>query len=362
MTIKNLFGYSISRNNVRKECLRRYFYQYYFHWNGWLIKESIKKELDETFGPLDPSSKIRKKMAYTFKKSTGKYLYVGNKIHSQIEHLLLLLKKGAVLTKGQQKKFADMAVAKFQEELDEILKNQKREEFLVKPKDNVFFIEYLNSSQFSHGFSNLIAPNWTRFSMDLTDLFEVNMRAFFDTGLYNGLHFLFKRSGIADIEPNYIYTYEFKQDGNRYKIPIQVRPDLLTVSDGVMGVFDWKTGSSRNIKFFQLQYYAFMLLKMHKEGKIFQDQEINEVKLKIYCLKESKPIIQDYEDGCFDIEAMHQDFIEMMDITDDGIDSNVVANSREEEFPCKRDSGMFGCRACPFLHICPGTAQELNFS
>ena len=365
-TIKNRLMYSVSRGDVltdkKNGCRRKYFYSYYFHWNGWSVRKSIKQGLDDSFKPEDLETPIRKKIAYTFKKATGKYLHVGVKIHSQIEKLLELAKLGNFIdTEFRRNSFVDMAVEKFRSELKASVEDQKTEAFLDKPKKHTFFIEYLNSCQFSHGHPNILPPSWARFVDDLTDLYEINLKSFFECKLYEGLYFLSKRSDIFDVEPSYSYTYKFKYEGKKYAIPVQIRPDLLTLSDGVLSIYDWKTGSSRNIKFFQLQFYAYMLKRAQEDGVVLQDKTIDSIKLKIYALKEGKPLQEEYDDSAFDIESLHSVFADMIDITDSGIELNSVADSRELEFEVNRNAGMFGCRTCPFLKICPGTAEKLGF-
>jgi len=359
--LKNIFNYSISRGDTQKDCERRYFYQYYFHWNGWLVRKDLNNELDNSFNPRELGTDVRKQLAYTFKKSTGFYLYVGNKIHSQLEKFLKLLDSNQYLKPNSSAAFVAAAVKNFERELTEIVKNQKEESFLAKPKDHVFFVEYLNSAQFSHGYPGILPPNWTRFVKDATELYEINLKAFFSQKLYSGLNELHKRAEVFDVEPSYRYVYEFKRGDQKYEIPVLIRPDLLTISDGVMSIFDWKTGSSRNIKFFQLRFYAYMLKKMYEEGKIFKGETIDTTKLKIYCLKESKPLFETYEEESLDLDTLHDDFVNMISVTDDGLDMNTIDDGREEEFSIKTNSGKFGCRACPFLKICPGTAEKLKF-
>ncbi len=75
--LRNEFSWSNSRETVFRECLRRYYYNYYGFWKGW---EASCDEL---------TRKI-----YVLKKLKSRHVWAGEVIHRCIDHSLKNLQKG----------------------------------------------------------------------------------------------------------------------------------------------------------------------------------------------------------------------------------------------------------------------------
>ena len=76
--LKNEFSWSKTRDEAFRECLRRYFFQYYGYWNGW------KEEAD---------SRIRQ--IYILKNLQTRQMWAGDHVHQRIEALLNDMRRGA---------------------------------------------------------------------------------------------------------------------------------------------------------------------------------------------------------------------------------------------------------------------------
>jgi PD-(D/E)XK nuclease superfamily protein len=77
----NEFSWSRTRDNVFKECRRRYFYQYYGAWGGW----------DANADPL-----VRR--LYVLKKLGTRQMWAGRLVHETIERALLAMRDGHALS------------------------------------------------------------------------------------------------------------------------------------------------------------------------------------------------------------------------------------------------------------------------
>ena len=133
MVFKNEFSWSKSRDSLFKECKRKYFFNHYGFWNGWIASEDD-----------------RVKRIYYLKKLSGKEVWMGSKVHDVIEFILRRFRIGeevglshalAVLRKrmesdwdiskaGGYTGFASKAHRFFEDEYDvEISENEEAELF-----------------------------------------------------------------------------------------------------------------------------------------------------------------------------------------------------------------------------------------
>ena len=71
MVFKNEFSWSMSRDSLFKECPRKYFFNYYGFWDGWVASEEE-----------------RVKRIYYLKKLFTKELWVGSVVHGVVEYVL----------------------------------------------------------------------------------------------------------------------------------------------------------------------------------------------------------------------------------------------------------------------------------
>jgi len=77
MLLKNEFSWSKSRDELFKECKRKYYFDKYGFWNGW-----------------NQDSEERTKKLYQLKQLSPKQVWLGKIVHESIEHFLTELKLG----------------------------------------------------------------------------------------------------------------------------------------------------------------------------------------------------------------------------------------------------------------------------
>ena len=96
----NELSWSHSRRNTFEECQRKYFYQYYGSWEGWLWNATQ-----------------RQKELYLHKKLVNRWMWMGTVVHKTIEFLLKQHREGDeiqpliyyqdLLTKKMRKDYGD---------------------------------------------------------------------------------------------------------------------------------------------------------------------------------------------------------------------------------------------------------------
>jgi len=76
-TLKNTLSWSVSRDNVFRECPRKYFFNYYGHWGGWL-----------------EDAPQRTREIYTLKQLKNRAMWVGQVVHDCIARTLQNISRG----------------------------------------------------------------------------------------------------------------------------------------------------------------------------------------------------------------------------------------------------------------------------
>jgi len=104
MVFKNEFSWSKSRDGLFKECRRKYFFNHYGSWNGWIASEDD-----------------RIKRIYYLKKLSAKELWMGAVVHEVIEFILRKFRVGEVISLGhalailRKRMESDFAISKLKE-------------------------------------------------------------------------------------------------------------------------------------------------------------------------------------------------------------------------------------------------------
>ena len=75
--LKNEFSWSKSRDETFRECLRRYYFQYYGSWGGW-----------------EKDAAPRTRQLYVLKNLQSRQMWAGSRVHAAIRHVLEHVRKG----------------------------------------------------------------------------------------------------------------------------------------------------------------------------------------------------------------------------------------------------------------------------
>ena len=75
--LKNEFSWSKTRDEVFRECLRKYWFQYYGFWGGWY-----------------ENAKPRVRQIYVLKQLQTRQMWAGDHVHRRIKHTLSDVRRG----------------------------------------------------------------------------------------------------------------------------------------------------------------------------------------------------------------------------------------------------------------------------
>ncbi|HBF33009.1 TPA: hypothetical protein DDW35_00460 [Candidatus Sumerlaeota bacterium] len=212
LDFRNKFSWSFSRHKTFNECLRRYYYTYYGSWGGW-----------NEDGPEEA------RLAYRFKCMTSMPMWLGDLVHRMAERIL-----------------SDASNA----ELNSLESYQKQLRHWMNT-------EYIKS----------VEKKWAKSPKHNLNLFEhyygteidAENRAAAREKVFRCLeHFLcsplFER--LTRLKPAEWKSIEKLDSFEVEGAPVYVKIDCATQADGVLSIYDWKTGAVTTDTETQLACYA----------------------------------------------------------------------------------------------------------
>jgi len=197
--LKNTFSWSVSRDNLFRECPRRYFYNYYGFWGGWL-EDAPKRTRD----------------IYVLKQLKTRPIWVGQVVHNCIARSLQNLSRGVPL----------LSV----EEIFKITRGGMRQDFRDSRSGR-----YRQSPKVFHGFFE------HEYEVDVADgewkesaaLVDQCLMTFYESETF---------AALKNLDPNYFL--EIEQFSSIYldTSEIVMRLDCVTREGSTIAIWDWKTG------------------------------------------------------------------------------------------------------------------------
>ncbi len=294
---KNEFSWSKSRDNIFKECNRKYFFNYYGYWNGW-----------------HSESEDRVKRIYYLKKLKTKELWVGTLVHEVIEFVLKKFRVSEIITLGH-------ALA--------ILEKKAESDFNIsKLKEYTGFMSKAHKF-FEDEYGIEISADDKKKLLRKARLCVTN---FFNSDIFMEI----RRTKLEDwVTLEDFLSFDFQ--GTKIYLSIDF---AMKVGDKII-LFDWKTGEER-LASFDLQLTLYSLYVIKKFG-ISTDK----IETRIFNLTIDKIdnfIIDD--EKIDEIKRYMQESISKMKklLRDD---SNNEA--KEEDF--EKNEG-FRCSRCNFKKVC----------
>jgi len=229
---KNEFSWSKSRDNIFKECRRKYFFNHYGFWNGWNANEND-----------------RTKRIYYLKKLSTKEVWMGSLVHEVIEYLLRKFQVGEAVSLGHV-----LTILKKRFDLGFRMSELK---------------EYTGFNSRAHRFfeHEYKIGIFEKEKSDLLKKAEFCLTNFFNSDIFMEI----RRSPIE----NWITLEEFLNfDFEGTKIFLSI--DFAMRKGNKIILYDWKTGRERLADFdLQLSLYAlyiadkFKILAKNIEMRIF---------------------------------------------------------------------------------------------
>lgn len=294
---KNKFSWSKSRDNVFKQCKRKYFFNHYGFWNGWNFSEDD-----------------RVKRIYYLKQLSTKEIWLGSLIHGTIEFVLRKLRIRENISLGHalsilRKKFnSDFELSKIKEYNG------------FKSKTHKFF---------EHEYSIEISEDDRK---KLLDKAESCLKTFFNSDIFMQI----RKSPIENwITLEDFLSFEF--EGTKIYLSIDF---AMKVGDKII-LFDWKTGEERLADFdLQLSLYAlYVSEKLGFDATKIETKIFNLAIDKVDSFKIDKARLEEMK------EYIHNSISEMKKLLRDIPENKAI----EEDFP---KSEGYWCKRCNFRKVC----------
>lgn len=297
----NEFSWSHSRHETFQTCLKRYYYAYYAAWGGWEAAAS------------PPVREL-----YRLKRLSTRAQWAGHHAHLAIEFLLKHARREAGNTLA-----ATVAVRQI-----ELMRREFRDSRSGACRADPVRIPGL----FEHEYQlEVPAEEWKA----IVDRVSLALRNFLASGLWREIQAL-PDEAFLSVERRAHFLLE--------GLKVFAVPDLVVRQNGVVRIYDWKTGSAALAEHrTQLGIYALLAA-----GRWTAAPE--EIEAVVY-----NPVLDRRETFAFsgdDLETL-RDFIR--DSADEMLFplENPEANDAGDggNFDCTE--GEEPCKTCPFLRVCP---------
>lgn len=302
MVFENEFSWSKSRDACFRECRRKYWFNYYGYWNGWVASE------DE-----------RVKRIYYLKKLKTREIWVGERVHFVIEFILKRFFAGEEIGLSRA---VNMLRRRMESDFD-ISKIGGYTGFASRAH-RFFEDEYgidINEKE----------------KAELFDKAELCLRNFYNSDIFMEI----RKSNLNDwLTLEDFLSFDFF--GTRVFLSI----DFAMKSGEEVFLFDWKTGKERQVNYkLQLALYAFYL----REKFGFENKRI--VAKMFYLALGVEGKVDSFEVSFEDFEdvenILRESILEMRSLLRDP-EKNLAL---EEDF---EKSEGFWCSRCQFRRVCLG--------
>jgi len=296
----NVFSWSKSRDEQFRECPRRYYYDKYASWGGW-----------------DASAPAEARMAYILKNLKNRWAWKGETVHHVLEDVMKALRLGQVLPKEE-------ALARLTESMRRDYRSSKAKKYLEDPKNRV--------GLFEHEYEKPVGDAvWKKIHDEAAGCVE----HFFGARLYGELKSDDKKNWLAieDLE-------EFECCGAK----TYVKLDFARKKDGVIEIYDWKTGKTDKEASVQMGAYAIYATEKWRTG-------LGNIRAFLFNVSEESPSVREQvlsEQLIEDTRKFIAESIAGMKALLADPDKNIP--KPESEFPYAANEKL--CSFCSFYKIC----------
>lgn len=305
--IKLKYAWSNSRVNTLRECMYKYYLQYFESWQGW-----------------QHSAPDNKKKAYLLKNLTNLPMFAGSVVHEVIEKVLkqFIHQNKWIPIQQAQKMGKNLLNQGWQQSKNQLWKD--------KVKGNVNLFEHYYNQSISKEQITKIGK-----------LVNECIRAFYDLEIIQKLHSS-EKTDILSLE-------DFQKFNLNTGEEVTVKIDFGFKHNNKVYLIDWKTGKANNNVIDQLITYSMYAVKMGWAKKI-EDVIIVPVYL--------AACIHGYEQCATEIVATTNQARRQANIIRE--ESKLLAEAhKNKDNPqfFKRTTNARLCARCNFKEICPGAAS-----
>jgi CRISPR/Cas system-associated exonuclease Cas4 (RecB family) len=223
--LENVFSWSKSRAEEFGECQRKYFYNRYASWGGW-----------------DLSAPKEARLAYILKNLKNRWAWKGETVHHSVETVLKSMRAGKFLS-------ADEAIAELTRVMRRDFLSSKSKKYMEDPKRNLGLFEH-----------EYVKPVSDAVWKAVHDEAAACLKNFISSSFYQELASDDKKNWlvIEDLE-----EFDFNPSTNAQgpAAKIFVKLDFARKKEGVVEIFDWKTGKEESGATIQIGAYAIYAMK-----------------------------------------------------------------------------------------------------
>ena len=298
--LKNEFSWSKSRDETFRECLRRYYFQYYGSWGGW-----------------EKDAAPRTRQLYVLKNLQSRQMWAGSRVHAAIRHVLEHVRKGVPPPSAERVEEETLNAMR------EDFRNSRARKYREQPKKICGLFEHEYDVPVSD-------EEWKKNA----DNVRLCIRNFYASEIFKRLCTL-PAADWLEVED----LASFQLDGLR----VMVQLDASCKEDGRIAIYDWKTGRIEPGRA-DLQFACYVLYAMDK-WKV----EPSQVTAVEFNLPTSTEIRHDVSDEQLETakDYIRESADEMLFPLADP-EHNVA---EEDGFDFTEDERA--CKRCNFVKVCP---------
>ncbi len=299
-SLKNTFSWSVSRDNVFRECPRKYWFNYYGHWDGWSAE-----------------APRRTREIYVLKQLKNRAMWIGQTVHECIARTLQNVSRGVPV----------LGV----DEILSITRNLMRQHFRHSRSRRYWQNPKLYCGFFEHEYDVEVSDEQWRAAAEDADHC---LRTFYDSEHFSRLRDT-PQAAFLEVE-RFSATYF---EG----VELKIKLDCATREDERIVIWDWKTGKKESDTGLSIQMGCYALYARKTYGVQLEDVITRRFDLNRGVLYEHTPTERSLDEILAYVRGSIADMLGLLEDQDE--------NSAEEERFTKVARREV-CLKCNFLKVC----------
>ncbi len=298
--LKNEFSWSKSRDEAFRECLRKYYFQYYGFWNGWY-----------------ENAKPRVRQIYMLKQLQTRQMWAGDHVHKRIKDLLSRVRRGHALPPVEKE------VETMLEGMRADFKESREHKYRQSPKHAC--------GLFEHEYAVHLPPEAWK---EIADHAARCVATFYESDTFKQI----REVPVADW-----LELEERASFLLSGLKVYVQLDFAMKKDADIFIYDWKTGRSepgRN----DVQLACYVLYAVDK-WKV-APEHVTAIEFNLAANQETRHPLDVQQ-----LEEIKQHVLDSADEMQFPLTDPEKNIAEEDNFDFTDDERA--CRRCNFLKVCP---------
>ena len=298
--LKNTFSWSVSRDNVLRVCPRKYWFNYYGHWGGWL-----------------QDAPRRTREIYVLKQLKNRATWVGQTVHECIARTLQNISRGVPV----------LGV----DEILSITRNVMRQDYRHSRSKRYWQNPRSYCGLFEHEYDVDVSDAQWR---DAAENVDHCLRTF-----YESEHFAKLR---ATPPADFLEVERFSAIALE-GVELRIKLDCATRESGRVAIWDWKTGKKESDEGLSIQMGCYALYARETYGVKLEDVVTRRFDLNRGVLYEHTPTERSLDEILAYVRGSVADMLALLEDQQDN-------TTEEEKF--RKVERRDVCLKCNFLKVC----------